>query len=164
MRGEAIHPDWKAPEGVHGLVTTRVLGDMKSEAGRRSLRAQLPADPVWLRQVHGVHVVDAERAPAGIDADASFTTGRNVVCAVMAADCMPVLFADDAGGVVAAAHAGWRGLCAGVLEATHAADYGESAVAALSGQAFARAAASVRASSARTGIRRPSPRSPGCPG
>ena len=121
MRGEVIRPDWKAPEGVHGLVTTRVLGDMKSEAGRRSLRAQLPADPVWLRQVHGVHVVNAERAPAGTDADASFTTRRNVVCAVMAADCMPILFADDAGGVVAAAHAGWRGLCAGVLEATVAA-------------------------------------------
>jgi YfiH family protein len=94
---------------------------MKSERGRQSLRAQLPADPAWLRQVHGVQVVDAATAPAGTAADASFTTRKNVVCAVMAADCMPVLIADERGEAVGIAHAGWRGLCAGVIEATVAA-------------------------------------------
>jgi polyphenol oxidase len=102
-------------------VTTRALGDMKSEQGRQSLRAQLPADPLWLRQVHGVKVVDADGAAQGTAADASFTTRKNVVCAVMAADCMPILFADERGEAVGAAHAGWRGLSAGVIEATVAA-------------------------------------------
>jgi polyphenol oxidase len=118
---EVIHPEWQAPAGVRGLVTTRALGDLKSDAGRRALRSLLPADPLWLRQVHGVQVVDAALAPAGTEADASFTTRRGVVCAVMAADCMPVLFAEESGAVVGAAHAGWRGLCAGVIEATVAA-------------------------------------------
>jgi YfiH family protein len=118
MQADAIVPAWRAPAGVHGLVTTRALGDMKSDAGRRALRAYLPAEPVWLRQVHGVDVVDAAVAPAGTAADGSFTTAKNVVCAVMAADCMPVLFADEGGRSVGAAHAGWRGLCEGVLEAT----------------------------------------------
>ncbi len=121
MAPEVIRPDWQAPPRVHGLVTTRALGDVKVDAGRRALRALLPADPVWLRQVHGVRAVDAALAPAGTDADASFTTRKNVVCVVMAADCMPVLFAEESGAAVGAAHAGWRGLCSGVLEATVAA-------------------------------------------
>ncbi|MGH8766277.1 MAG: peptidoglycan editing factor PgeF, partial [Burkholderiales bacterium] len=74
-----------------------------------------------LRQVHGVGVIDAARYENPVDADASFTRERNVVCAVMAADCMPVLLADERGEAVGAAHAGWRGLCAGVIEATVAA-------------------------------------------
>jgi polyphenol oxidase len=115
---ELILPDWPAPPQVRALVTSRALGDMKSAQGRARLRAHLPADPVWLRQVHGVTAVDASGAPAGTDADASFTTARNVVCAVMAADCLPVLFADENGAAVGVAHAGWRGLAAGVIEAT----------------------------------------------
>lgn len=102
-------------------MTTRALGDMKSEQGRRSLRAELPADPLWLRQVHGVDVVDAGTAKAGTAADASYTTRKSVVCTVMAADCMPILFADERGEAVGLAHAGWRGLSAGVIEATVAA-------------------------------------------
>ncbi len=90
---------------------------MKSADSRDRLRLQLPADPVWLRQVHGVNVVDAASAPAGTAADASFALTPNVVCAVMAADCMPVLLADERGEAVAIAHAGWRGLAAGVIEA-----------------------------------------------
>jgi hypothetical protein len=121
MRADLIDPDWPALPGVHGLLTTRAFGDMKSREGRERLRAQLPGEPVWLRQVHGVNVIDAAGAAEGIAADASFTTRKNVVCAVMAADCMPVLFAEEGGACVGIAHAGWRGLCAGVLEATVAA-------------------------------------------
>lgn len=94
---------------------------MKSEAGRLRLRALLPAEPVWLRQVHGTAAIDAARATPGTPADASYTNRKNAVCAVMAADCMPVLLADESGTVVGIAHAGWRGLCAGVIEATVAA-------------------------------------------
>lgn len=117
MTPEAIVPQWPAPPGVRGLVTTRALGDMSSAAGRTRLRGLLPAEPKWLRQVHGVEVVDAARSHPGAAADASFTREPGVVCAVMAADCMPVLLAHDGGEVVAIAHAGWRGLAAGVIEA-----------------------------------------------
>lgn len=118
MPAELIRPGWPAPPNVRALVTTRALGDMKSAEGRARLRAHLPADPAWLRQVHGVTVVDASTAPGGAEADASFTAARNVVCAVMVADCLPVLLADDRGTAVGIAHAGWRGLSAGVIEAT----------------------------------------------
>jgi YfiH family protein len=118
MPAETIAPDWPAPARVRALVTTRDFGDMKGAAPRARLRARLPADPVWLRQVHGVGVVDAARAPEMPEADASFARAANVVCAVMAADCMPVLLADERGEAVGAAHAGWRGLAAGVIEAT----------------------------------------------
>jgi hypothetical protein len=102
-------------------MTTRALGDMKSEGGRLRLRALLPAEPLWLRQVHGTDVVDAASASAGTAADASYTRGKNTICTVMVADCMPVLLADERGEVVSSAHAGWRGLCAGVIEAAVAA-------------------------------------------
>ena len=118
MTADAIVPRWPVPARVHGLVTTRAFGDMTSEAGRMRLRSLLPADPRWLRQVHGIGVADAARSQPGVAADASFTREPGVVCAVMAADCMPVLLAHDGGEVVAIAHAGWRGLAAGVIEAT----------------------------------------------
>ena len=121
MSNEVIVPDWPAPSAVRALVTTRALGDARSEQGRRRVRERLPSDPVWLKQVHGVVAVNAARATDGVEADASFTTERRVVCAVMAADCMPVLLCDDRGEAVAAAHAGWRGLSAGVIETTVAA-------------------------------------------
>jgi YfiH family protein len=79
---------------------------------------QLPAEPVWLEQVHGNVVIDAASARGIPRADASFTTVPGIVCAVLTADCLPVLFARRDGSAVAAAHAGWRGLAAGVLEAT----------------------------------------------
>jgi polyphenol oxidase len=101
-------------------MTTRALGDLKTEAARIRLRRLLPADPLWLRQVHGTRVVDAASvAGDGEPADASCTRQRGTVCAVMAADCMPVLLASQ--DAVGAAHAGWRGLAAGVIEATVAA-------------------------------------------
>lgn len=117
MKAEILEPDWAAPASVRALVTTRALGDMKQEAARAKLRALLPAEPHWLRQVHGTTVLEAPFG-AGAAADASFTRTRGEVCAVMAADCMPVLFAADDGSAVGAAHAGWRGLCAGVIEET----------------------------------------------
>lgn len=113
-----IRPDWEAPANVGALVTTRALGDMKSEAGRARLRALLPGEPVWLQQVHGSAVVEAVPGAQRAIADASFTRTRGRVCAVQVADCMPVLFAAADASVVGVAHAGWRGLSAGVLEST----------------------------------------------
>jgi YfiH family protein len=102
-----IVPDWPAPARVRALVTTRGEGD-----------PALPAAPAWLRQVHGIAVVDAASAAGEPEADASVARQENAICVVKAADCLPVLLADDAGSVVGAAHAGWRGLSAGVIEAT----------------------------------------------
>lgn len=133
-----IVPDWPAPPSVRAGITTRHggvslppyatlnLGDHvgdKPEAvreNRQRLRRQqqLPSEPVWLRQVHGVTVVDAATAHEAPEADASFTTHANIVCAVMTADCLPLLLCNRRGSVVAAAHAGWRGLLDGVIEAT----------------------------------------------
>ena len=121
MNGELIVPDWPAPARVRALVTTRAFGDLKSETSRRKLRLRLPAEPCWLRQVHGVGVIDASRYTGPVDADAAYTRAQNVVCAVMAADCMPVLLADERGEAVGIAHAGWRGLSGGVIEAAVAA-------------------------------------------
>ena len=113
---DLIRPDW--PARVGALVTTAAMGDMATETGRARLRALLPAEPCWLQQVHGGRVVDAARAASGEKADASIARQRGTVCLVKIADCMPVLFADEQASVVAAAHAGWRGLASGVLEAT----------------------------------------------
>lgn len=133
---ETLIPEWSAPPGVHALQTLRGggcspvpwdsfnLGEHVGDAPERvatnrgQLRQLLPAEPSWLQQVHGNVVVDAEKCPSFMAADASFARRPGVVCAVMTADCLPVLFCDRAGTVVAAAHAGWRGLQAGVLEQT----------------------------------------------
>jgi YfiH family protein len=112
-----IRPDWQAPAGVHAFVTTRALGSVSLVETRSKLSAMLPADPAWLKQVHGKKVVDLDANPQR-EGDAALTRTAGTVCAVQIADCMPVLFADDAGTTVAVAHAGWRGLAAGVLEAT----------------------------------------------
>jgi hypothetical protein len=115
-----VVPDWPAPAGVRALVTMRALGNMRRGGdGRARLRALLPAEPLWLRQVHGSVVADADRA-GGADtepeADASVAHRPGAVCAVTVADCMPVLLAHEAGEAVGIAHAGWRGLAAGVIE------------------------------------------------
>lgn len=102
-----IIPEWSVPARVRALVTTRGDG-----------APPLPAAPAWLRQVHGTRVADAARAAARPEADAAVARAPGVVCAVQAADCLPVLLADALGTVVGAAHAGWRGLAAGVIEAT----------------------------------------------
>ncbi len=148
-----IIPDWPAPENVQSLVTTRnvdmaaapsVFGGMSQPpydrfnlgdhvgddqaavaANRACLRKHCPAEPVWLKQVHGTAVVTAGVALGAADAatgtpeaDASVAFTPNRVCVVLTADCLPVLFCNRDGSVVAAAHAGWRGLAAGVLEST----------------------------------------------
>ena len=85
----------------------------------RSIVAQLvPSDPVWLRQVHGTEVVDADTAEGEPEADASVSTKPGVVCTVMTADCLPVLLANREGTVVAAVHAGWKSLAAGIIGKT----------------------------------------------
>ena len=114
---DLIRPDWPAHARVNALVTTRSLGDMSSAEGRRALQKWLPAEPAWLRQVHGTAVVDAAAITDPPAADAAISRKADVVCAVMLADCMPVLLADENATTVGAAHAGWRGLAAGVLEA-----------------------------------------------
>jgi len=136
-----IAPDWPAPARVRAVCTTRRggtslapydsmnpadhVGDSAvAVAENRAVLARelkLPAAPVWLQQVHGVAVVDASRVRGIPQADASWTGQDGVVCVVMTADCLPLLLRDRAGRCVAAAHAGWRGLAAGVIEQTVAA-------------------------------------------
>lgn len=88
---------------------------------RQQFSAVLPSEPVWLKQVHGTTVIDAAHAACVPAADASFSRQAQAVCVVMTADCLPILLCDEEGTVVAAIHAGWRGLCDGVIEATVAA-------------------------------------------
>jgi len=133
-----IIPDWPAPDRVRAVTTTRPGGVSQSPyaslnlaahvgdnplavvENRRRLRQRLnlPAEPRWLQQVHGTGVVDAATRDEQPLADASFSRCSGVVCAVLTADCLPVLMCVRDGSAVAAAHAGWRGLSAGVLEAT----------------------------------------------
>jgi YfiH family protein len=111
-----IEPDWPAAARVRALVTTRPMGDMAG-AGRESLSALVPSEPAWLTQVHGVAVSEIDFPNRLLKADAAISRRSGNVCVVGAADCMPVLLTDEAGSVVAAAHAGWRGLSAGVIDA-----------------------------------------------
>ena len=136
-----IVPDWDAPDRVVAVSTTKrggAAGEFDSgpsrvaeaanpravAADRARLASFLPSAPVWLHQVHGPRVVDVDAANRAAltdsppDADAAVTRLPGIAIAVRAADCLPVLMCDRAGTVVAAAHAGWRGLAAGVLEAT----------------------------------------------
>lgn len=128
-------PDWPAPAHVRARVTTRAggvsrppfdtcnLGDHVDDQpaavaeNRRRLREALGIEPAWLRQVHSADVVQA--VPRDVaEADASWSRTPGIACTVLTADCLPVLFCDRDGTRVAAAHAGWRGLAGGVLEAT----------------------------------------------
>ncbi|HUR56714.1 MAG TPA: peptidoglycan editing factor PgeF, partial [Opitutaceae bacterium] len=100
-------------------VGTRTGDDTAAVAENRArLQQLLPAAPLWLTQVHGSRVVTAESAGALCEADACVATEARRVCAIMVADCVPVLFTDVKGSVVAAAHAGWRGLAGGVIRNT----------------------------------------------
>ena len=122
-----IVPEWPAPSRVHALSTTRngAVGsaiDFAASAprvasGRELLRRFAPDEPAWLRQVHGAAIADLDAGYGGFAADGSVTRTPGTVCAVLSADCLPVLLADRDSRVVAAAHVGWRGLAAGVIEA-----------------------------------------------
>lgn len=136
-----LTPDWPAPATVRALSTLRTGGLSKPpfasfnlgghvgddaaavEGNRRALRAaaKLPADPQWLEQVHGSCVTDLDSPGPARPADAAVTRQPGRICAILTADCLPVLLAGDAGDRVGAAHAGWRGLAAGVIEAAVAA-------------------------------------------
>lgn len=136
-----IVPDWPAPANVRAVSTTRTGGvsrgayasfnlgahvgdDPRAVAENRlSLQSELglSREPHWLTQVHGTRVVSLEDSTEVQEADGAVTHVPGRACAIMTADCLPVLFCDRAGNTVAAAHAGWRGLAAGVLENTLAA-------------------------------------------
>jgi YfiH family protein len=139
MNPDWILPDWPAPVRVKALMTTRAGGVSRAPfdsfntathvgddpaavaENRRLLRQGLPSEPLWLNQVHGNGVARFEGDSDGTqvpDADASVAFQPGQVCVVQTADCLPVLFCDEACSVVAAAHAGWRGLAGGVLEET----------------------------------------------
>lgn len=132
---QCILPDWPAPANVKALQTTRQggvsrgpyaslnLGEFVADdplalaINRQRLAPWLPSEPVWIKQVHGVDVIDAAAAPCAPVADAVISTQRHAVCAITTADCLPVLLCDRAGTVVAAVHAGWKGLADGAIEA-----------------------------------------------
>ncbi|WP_005877827.1 peptidoglycan editing factor PgeF [Oxalobacter paraformigenes] len=136
-----IIPEWPAPDCVKAFSTVRAggfsmapyhgnadgtgglnlglhVGDdpVTVRRNRALLKTWLPSEPVWLNQVHGSNIVDAGKVGGIPDADASFTFQKDTVCVVMTADCLPVLLCTADGTAVAAVHAGWRGLSAGVLE------------------------------------------------
>lgn len=132
-----IVPDWPVPLHVRSITTTRTGGVSRGPwqsmnpadhvgddpqsvlANRAHLAAtlDLPSAPHWLKQVHGTTIVDAATASEGVEADGSWTNHPGCVCAVLTADCLPVLLSDREGTCVAAVHAGWRGLAAGAIEA-----------------------------------------------
>ncbi len=132
-----IEPEWPAPSWVRAACTTRLggvsrgcyaglnlgghVGDDTSAVSRNRAilreRLSLPSEPHWLSQVHGCAVASTAADPRGCDADAAVASRPGDVCAVLTADCLPVLMCDRAGTRVAAVHAGWRGLADGVLEA-----------------------------------------------
>ena len=139
MNDAGFTPAWDAPPRVRALTTTRAGGvstgpytgfnlaqhvgdDPAAVTANRELLRQapyhLPADPLWLRQVHGTQVLAAENYRAGVEADACVSRTPGLVCAVMTADCLPLLLCAADASVVAAVHAGWRGLAAGVIEAS----------------------------------------------
>ncbi|MFQ1014163.1 peptidoglycan editing factor PgeF [Avibacterium paragallinarum] len=135
---DAIKPNWTVAKTIHAFTTTRQggvslppydsfnlgdhVGDEKSAVkNNRTLlveRFHLPQFPIFLNQTHSTRVIRLPYEGNNVDADAVYTNQPNQVCLVMTADCLPVLFTSQQGNEVAAAHAGWRGLCDGVLEQT----------------------------------------------
>lgn len=131
---EWIIPDWPAPRRVRALITTRAGGvssgdfahlNLGSRVGdepdhvlrnRAILRSCLPAEPGWTKQVHGVTVIQAADCTEDKAADGIVARKAGVVCGVLTADCLPVLLCDRTGSTVGIAHAGWRGLAAGIIE------------------------------------------------
>ena len=136
MNHDWIVPDWPAPPRIRALITTRTggvssgafasmnlgehVGDDAASCleNRARLRALLPAEPLWLQQVHGKTVVEAASAVPGTAADGAVARVPEAVIGVLTADCLPVLLCDRQATTIGVAHAGWRGLAAGVIENT----------------------------------------------
>ena len=134
----ALYPNWQVPNNIKALITTRTGGmsiapfdsfnlgnhvgdDPSAVKKNRDLLVEqfdLPHFPVFLNQIHSTRVLELPYSGNDFNADASYSNQPNQVCLVMTADCLPVLFASKNGNEVAAAHAGWRGLCDGILEET----------------------------------------------
>ena len=124
-----LEPDWDVPKSIRAITTTAAAGNLAGHVGddpehvrasrqRLVALAGLPSMPRWLDQVHSPVIMNADYADESTSADGAWTSTRGVVCAVLTADCLPVLFGDRQGRFVAAAHAGWRGMCSGVLDLT----------------------------------------------
>lgn len=138
MKIPRINADWPVPENVYAVSTLRAGGISKAPynsfnlAGhvgdnefsvaenRNRLRSllNLPVEPVWLEQIHSNKVVCLDEQLQNLLADASYTFNPGVICAVLTADCLPILLCNESGTKVAAIHAGWRGLLSGIIENT----------------------------------------------
>ena len=130
-----IKPNWPVAANIYAATTVRSGGvshglynsfnlalhvndradDVLKNRQILSQSLSLPSHPIWMEQVHGRHVIKADHSTQGKQADASYTDQSNTVCAVLTADCLPVLLASKDGSQVAAIHAGWRGLCSGII-------------------------------------------------
>lgn len=135
-RNRFIYPNWPVPDNVNAVMTTRHGGVSQAPFGTLNLGTHvddkpkdvsrnrailkqslnLPNEPLWLNQVHGSQIADHAKNQCGDDADAVISHQSGEVCAIMTADCLPVLFCNTRGDVIAGAHAGWRGLQSGILE------------------------------------------------
>ncbi len=133
-----ITPDWPAPQQVHAASTCRTGGFSQGKfaslnlalhvpddrahvlANRELIKKQLslPSAPVWLQQTHSTQVVCADFIKGAVEADASYTRRKNIVCTILTADCLPLLLCNQQGTYIAAIHAGWRGLLTGIIENT----------------------------------------------
>lgn len=131
-----LTPDWPVPKHIKAFTTTRLngfsndpyasfnLGDHVGDnhehvlQNRDSLKKilNLPAEPLWLNQTHSTDIFNVDHDIKPQNADGSYTASKNIVCAVLTADCLPILLCDQSGRQIAAVHAGWRGLAAGVIE------------------------------------------------
>lgn len=138
MADNFLIPDWPAPAQVKSAITLRSGGCSRAPFDSNNLALHvndspadvqknrhnlvetlaLPAQPLWLDQCHGTDLVYVPETPQAASADGSYSDRANTVCAILTADCLPVLFCNQSGSQVAAAHAGWRGLCGGILRKT----------------------------------------------
>jgi YfiH family protein len=116
-----IQPHWPAPAHIKAYTTTRLSGDINTDREQLKTRIPLPEEPVWLRQTHSIIALPAQAKNRYKEADASFSDSPRQICAVLTADCLPILLCHHKGTHVAAIHAGWRGLVNGIIESTLAA-------------------------------------------
>lgn len=119
-----ITPEWNAPSHIKALTTLRSgwgeKHSQQNDASKGNLKNlyNLPQEPIWLKQIHSTTVIEAKPENTNTEADASYTIEKNRVCIVLTADCLPILICNQKGTLVAAIHAGWRGLAAGIIDTT----------------------------------------------